>query len=154
MQMKITDALIAEHTIFLGVFAEIERVLPSLAGLVEVATMARIVEGMLRGHAARETELAFLALDHALAEKGHLDRMHHDHREIDGRLQTIFGTHSCPEARRLLKSALLACREHFRLEERILFPLLERTLKPETLVDLGRTWVDREPEPACIPNGV
>jgi len=146
--MKITDALVAEHTIFVGVFDEIERVLPSLTTVPEVTTMARIVERMLRGHAEREANLALLALDHMLAEEGTLDRMHQEHHELDHRLQQIARTRSCAEARRLLKAALLAGREHFHLEERTLFPLLEKTLQPEMLHELGRTWIERQPAAA------
>ena len=141
--MNITEALIAEHTTFLGVFDEIERVLPSLATLPEVRTMARIVEGLLRGHAETETNLACLALDHVLQDNGELQRMHQDHHEIDGRLQKVHTANTCAEARLLLKSALLASREHFRGEERGLFPLLEKVLQRETLAELGSAWMQR-----------
>jgi hemerythrin-like domain-containing protein len=144
--MKITELLTAEHTIYLGVFDQIERVLPSLTTLSEVRTMASIVEGMLEGHAARESNLAYLALDHVLAEKGHLDRMHQDHHEIDGRLKKVHAANTSAEARRLLKAALEVSREHFYLEERAVFPMLEKLLQPETLTELGRTWITRSPD--------
>ena len=44
--MKITEALAMEHTVFLKVFDQIERALPSLTTQAEVGTMARMVEGM------------------------------------------------------------------------------------------------------------
>jgi hemerythrin-like domain-containing protein len=141
--MNITDALTAEHTIFLSVFDEIERVLPSLATQTEVKTMARIVEALLRGHAETETNLAYLALDHLLHENGELQRMHQDHHEIDGRLKKVHTANTCAEARRLLKSALMASREHFQCEERSLFPLLQKVLQPETLLQLGTAWLQR-----------
>ena len=142
--MKITDALVAEHTIYLSVFDQIERVLPSLTSLSEVRTMASVVEGLLQGHSSRETDLAYIALDHVLEHKGELDRMHHEHAELDARLKSIQTATNCTEARRLLKATLGSSREHFRLEERVLFPLLERSLKTETLRELGRTWLERE----------
>jgi hemerythrin-like domain-containing protein len=142
-KMKITEALIAEHNIFLSVFDQIERVLPSLTTHTEVRTMATIVEGLLQGHAETEANLAYLALDHVLEHQGGLQRMHQDHREIDDRLKRIHTTGTCAEARRLLKSALLASREHFRLEERNIFPVLEKVLQKDTLVDLGSTWLRR-----------
>lgn len=142
--MKITDALVAEHTIFLGVFDQIERVLPSLTTFQEIRTMARIAEGLLRGHACRETDLAYIALDHLLDHKGELDRMHHDHAELDARLKQVHATRTSAEAKRLLKASLAATREHFRLEEELLFPLLEQSLEPETLEELGRKWLERE----------
>jgi hemerythrin-like domain-containing protein len=144
--MKITELLTAEHTIYLGVFDQIERVLPSLTTPSEVRTMASIVEGMLEGHAARESNLAYSALDHVLAEKGHLERMHQDHHEIDGRLKQVQTANTCAEGRRLLKTALGVSREHFRLEEQVVFPMLEKLLQPQTLLELGRTWITRSPE--------
>jgi hemerythrin-like domain-containing protein len=142
--MKITEALVAEHTIFLGVFDQIERVLPSLATQIEVNTMASIVEGLLEGHAKTETDLAYLALDHVLEDNGELKRMHQDHHEIDDRLRKVHTANTCAEARRLLKLAITASREHFRGEERSVFPLLEKALQEETLIELGETWLRRQ----------
>ena len=146
--MKITEALVAEHTIFLTVFDQIERVLPSLTTPAEVRTMASLVEGLLEGHAKTETNLAYLALDHVLADNGELQRMHQDHHEIDDRLRKVHTANTCAEARRLLKLAIVATREHFRGEERSVFPLLEKMLQPETLADLGQTWLQRQAVPA------
>jgi hemerythrin-like domain-containing protein len=146
--MKITEALVAEHTIFLSVFDQIERVLPSLTTPAEVRTMASIVEGLLEGHAQTETNLAYLALDHALADNGELNRMHQDHHEIDDRLRKVHTANTCAEARRLLKLAITATREHFRGEERSVFPLLVKVLQEETLAELGQSWLQRPPAAA------
>ena len=147
--MKITEALVAEHNIFLGVFDQIERALPSLATSAEVRTMASIVQGMLEGHAKTETDLAYLALDHVLEHNGELKRMHQDHQEIDDRLRKVHTAKTCAEGRRLLKAAILSSREHFRGEERSVFPFLEQSLEEETLTDLGNTWLRREPVSAA-----
>ncbi len=146
--MRITEALIAEHTIFLGVFEQIERALPSLATPAEVATMASIVEGLLRGHAQAETDLAYLALDHVLENDGALNRMHQDHHEIDDRLRRVHAARTCAEARRLLKAAIVASRDHFQGEEHHVFPFLEKTLQEETLTELGQAWMQRQARPA------
>ena len=147
--MKITEALVAEHTIFLSVFDQIERVLPSLATPAEVQTMASIVEGLLQGHAKTETDLAYLALDHVMHHNGELKRMHQEHHEIDDRLRKVHAAGTCAQARRLLKSAIKASREHFRAEERSVFPLLERTLQEETLKELGKNWMQRQTSAAA-----
>ena len=141
--MKITEALTAEHTIFLGVFDQIERALPSLATPTEVRTLASVVQGLPEGHAKTETDLAYLALDHVLAHNGELKRMHQDHQEIDDRLRKVHSARTCAEARRLLKGALQSSREHFRNEEKGVFPYLEKTLREETLTELGKTWMRR-----------
>jgi hemerythrin-like domain-containing protein len=142
--MKITEALTAEHTIFLGVFDQIERALPSLVTPAEVMTMAGVVQGLLEGHAKAETELAYLVLDHVLEHNGELKRMHQDHQEIDDRLRKVHEAKTCAEARRLLKAAILASREHFRGEEKSVFPFLEKTLQGETLAELGKAWLRRQ----------
>lgn len=141
--MKITDALVAEHTIFGAVFDQIEKALPSLTTPAEIRTMAGLVEGLLQRHASFETNVAYAALDHLLAQRGELDRMHQEHAELDGRLKTVQTTQSCPEARRLLKAALNAAREHFNLEEKVIFPLLEKSLGTEALKELGKPWLQR-----------
>ena len=146
--MKITEALAAEHTIFLAVFDQIERALPSLTTPAEVSTMGSIVERLLEGHAKTETNLAYLALDHMLEHNGELKRMHQDHHEIDDRLRKVHTARTCAEARRLLKSAIRASREHFEGEERSVFPLLEGSLQEETLIRLGKTWMQRKAVPA------
>ena len=142
--MKITEALVAEHTIFQGVFDQIELALPSLDTPAEISTMARLVEGLLEGHAKTETNLAYLALDHVLANKGELKRMHQEHHEIDDRLRKVHTAKTCAEARRLLKSAITTSREHFRGEELNVFPLLEKSLQAETLLELGKNWMRRQ----------
>jgi len=146
--MRITEALVAEHTIFLGVFDQIERALPNLITPAEVRTMASIIEGLLEGHAKTETNLAYLALDHVLAQSGELKRMYQDHHEIDERLRKVQTANTCAEARRLLKSAIGASREHFQGEERSVFPVLEESLGEETLTALGETWMQRQAAPA------
>jgi hemerythrin-like domain-containing protein len=144
--MKITEALVAEHNIFLSVFDQIERVLPSLTTPAEIRTMAKIVEGLLEGHAKTETNVAYLALDHVLADNGELKRMHQDHHEIDDRLRKVHTANTCAEARRLLKLVLMSTREHFRGEERSVFPMLEKALQEETLAELGQSWLQRQAE--------
>ena len=143
-KMKITEALVAEHAIFRSVFDQIERALPGLATLAEVRTVAGIVEGLLEGHGQAETDLAYLALDHVLEHNGELERMHQDHHEIDEQLRKVRAAKTGAEARRLLKAALAVSSEHFRSEERGVFPLLDRSLHEETLSELGNTWLQRQ----------
>ena len=141
--MKITEALIAEHRIFLSVFDQIERVLTQMTTVAEIKALASVIEGMLEGHAGTETNLAYLALDHVMHEKGQLDQLHEEHHEIDASLRRVQQALDCPEARSLLQTAIEASRRHFRFEEEVVFPLLERVLQDETLTELGTTWSQR-----------
>ncbi|MGB7768002.1 MAG: hemerythrin domain-containing protein [Verrucomicrobiia bacterium] len=146
----ITQALIMEHAVFCDVFEQIERVLADSTSVPEVKLLASVVEGLLCGHGETETNLAYAALDHALADRGALNRLYQDHREIDDHFKRIHRTTEPAEAQRLLKKALAATREHFRREEKSVFPLLEKTLQPDTLWTLGRKWTESHSVPAMV----
>jgi hemerythrin-like domain-containing protein len=147
--MKITEILVAEHRIFLSVFDQIERALPGVTTLTEARMLARLVEGMLESHAGTETELAYLALDHVLQDKGQLDRLHEEHHEIDTSLHLVHLAGDVARARLMLQTALGASRRHFAFEEQSVFPLIESALQSETLAGLAATWMQRfEAQPA------
>lgn len=137
---SITKALIMEHAVFSDVFEQMEKVLASAPSVPEIKVLALVVEGLLQSHGETETNLAYSALDHALADKDALNRLYQDHHEIDDHFKRIHRATDAAEAQRLLKKALAATREHFRREEKTVFPMLERTLQPETLTTLGREW--------------
>jgi hemerythrin-like domain-containing protein len=134
---SITKTLIMEHAVFSAVFDQIEQVLTRSPGAPEVKVLASVVEGLLRGHGETETNLAYSALDHALADRQSLNRLYEDHHEIDERFKRVHRATDAAEAQRLLKKALAATREHFRHEEEYVFPILEQTLQPQTLRALG-----------------
>jgi hypothetical protein len=146
----ITRALAMEHVVYREVFDEVERVLAGTQSAAEVKLLAAVVAGLLAGHGETETELAYSVLDHALADRGALDRLHQDHQEIDGRFARLHRVSDAAEARRLLQEALAATREHFRREEENVFPMLERTLQPDALWLLGRKWLEARSLHAAI----
>ena len=137
----ITKTLVREHAIFLAVFDQIERVFPRLTSAQEVRVLSTVVEGLLAGHARTETELAYVALDHALEEKGKLQRLHQDRKEIDTHFRQVQVADSLAEAQRLLKEALAASREHFRHEETVVFPMIERVLSGDVLGHFGEVRI-------------
>jgi hemerythrin-like domain-containing protein len=141
--MNITEVLITEHAVFLTVFDQIERALPKLKRLEEAKMLAGLVEALLQDHGDAETNLAFVALDHALDQKGQLDRLHEDHDEIDDHLKQVKTAATLPDAQRLLKVALTASRQHFHREELTVFPLIEKVLQKETLMELGKVWMQQ-----------
>lgn len=132
-----------EHAVFCKVFEQIERVLSDTRSTPEVQLLASVVEGLLASHSETETDLAYAALDHVLADHGTLKQLHQDHHEIDDRFKRIQQATDPAAALRLLKKALAATREHFRREEKIVFPLLEKTLQPDTLQVLGGQWEEQ-----------
>ena len=138
--MTIIDGLVAEHHVFLMLFDQIERALPGVKTVDEIALLCRLLEAPLHDHGGAETDLAYIALDHILHQQNHLTRLHHDHQEIDVLLKKVEGIKDLQKARTQLKVALEACRAHFSEEERNVFPLIEKTLQPETLQILGKVW--------------
>jgi len=68
--IKIMEALVVEHAVFSAVFRQIERLLPRLKSVAGAKLLSNLVEGMLRRHSEAETELAYVALDHVLEERG------------------------------------------------------------------------------------
>jgi hemerythrin-like domain-containing protein len=138
--MTIIDGLVAEHRVFLMLFDEMERALPGVKTVDEIALLCRVLEAPLHNHGGAETDLAYIALDHILHQKNHLTRLHHDHQEIDVLLKRVEGIKDLPKARTQMKAALEACRAHFSEEERTVFPLIEKTLQHETLLVLGKVW--------------
>jgi hemerythrin-like domain-containing protein len=138
----ITKALIMEHAVFCEVFDQIERVLAGAPSVAEVKLLASVVEGLLSSHGETETNLAFAALDHALADREALHRLHQDHHEIDHQFKHLRRATDAAEAQHRFKRALAATREHFRREEKTVFPMLEQTLHPDTLWRLGRKWME------------
>jgi hemerythrin-like domain-containing protein len=147
--MKITDILLAEHIVFHNVFDHIERVLPNLKTVGEVKALAALLEGLLRGHSHTEDELVFAPLEHCLEQLGQRDSFEEEHHEIDASLIRVRGAKRLADARRLLQHAVAYSRKHFDREERIVFPLAEKVMKRETLVQLGKSWMTRrEAQPA------
>jgi hemerythrin-like domain-containing protein len=138
----ITKALVMEHAVFRAVFDQIKRALAGSSSVAEVKLLASVVEGLLRDHAKTETNLAYSALDHALADRGVLNSLYQDHHEIDDQFKRIHRVTDPAEAKVMLKKALAATREHFQREEKHVFPMLEKTLQPDTLGTLGQKWVE------------
>jgi hemerythrin-like domain-containing protein len=129
----ITNFLTTEHAVFCELFDEIDRLLPEVQTVAEVRLLSRLVEGVLSRHADVEQNLAYAALDHALAEKGELNQLYQDHEEIDACLHHATLAVKFVEAVRFLRAGLKASREHFRREEETVFPLFEKLFDPAAL---------------------
>ena len=138
--MTIIDGLVAEHRVFLTVFDQIERALPDVKTLDEIALLCRLLEALLHNHGAAETDLVYIAFDHVLKEHNQLTHLNHDHQELDVRLREVETIEDLQAARSQLKACLNACRAHFDDEERTVFPLIEKALQHETLLVLGKAW--------------
>jgi hemerythrin-like domain-containing protein len=141
--MKITEILMAEHVVFHNLFDHLERSVPRLKTLAELKAVAAAMETLVRAHSNTEDELFVAPLEHCLEQIGQCDTFHEEHEEIDQTLKDVQKARQVGVARKRLAQAVIACREHFDKEERIVFPLAERTLKNDTLQALGAAWMKR-----------
>ena len=135
--MGITEAIAMEHVTLRRVFDQVERILPQLQSAAEVCAMAMVLEGLLGTHAQLEVDFAFAALDPAPHGKRGLATLHEEHGEVGDRFRRVCKAATCEGARRSLRAAMRRSREHFRHEERDLFPMVERALGLGVLTALG-----------------
>jgi hemerythrin-like domain-containing protein len=138
--MTIIETLVMEHRVFLTLFDQVEAALTGLQTVEEVKFLANLVKDLLHGHGEVERNLIYLALDHVLADKGQLERLNHDHRELDAGLSRLDEAPTAEQARLQLRTVMRATREHFNDEEQNAFPLIEAVLREETLVALADVW--------------
>ena len=58
-------------------------------------------------------------------------------------LAAVLTARTLKDAKKILLKVIAASRRHFDKEERIVFPMAERALKAQTLMDLGRQWMKK-----------
>jgi hypothetical protein len=150
--MKITEALYAEHLVFHNMFDHIEATAPKMKTLGEVKCVAGLLEVMLKAHSDTEDDLFLGPLEHCFEQIGQRDALIEEHREMDGNLRLVQQATRLKEAQRLLLVAVSHSRRHFDREERIVFPIAERVLKPITLTELAQAWKDQRTR-VPVPTG-
>lgn len=134
-----------EHRVFLTLFDQVECVLPDLKTVQELRPLCRLLRGLLHNHGIEEDDLSCVAVRHILKQHKRHTRLHHDHRQIDKLLKKVAGIRDIRKARSQLNDALNHCRAHFSDEERNLFPLIEKAIRKETLLTLGKAWRSQSP---------
>lgn len=139
--MKITEALLAEHVVFHNLFDHLEKTIPKLGTLAEVRALSDVLASLLEAHSAAEDALLIAPLEHCIEQLGQRDTFHQEHEAIDANLDMVRKVRRIKQAKHHLLVAVLASRHHFDKEERIVFPLAERSLKAKTLVTLGNSWI-------------
>ena len=138
--MKITEILMAEHTVFHSLFDHIEATVPGAKTLAVVKSLAVTMETLTRPHSQTEDELFIEPLEHHFDQIGHKETFHNEHEMIEEALAKVQATRDLKVAKKLLLGAVVASRKHFDKEERIVFPMAERVLKARTLTELGKQW--------------
>lgn len=142
--MKITDALLAEHVVFHGLFDHIEQSADRLKTLGEVRTLADLLEAMLVQHSKAEDELLMKYLDDSIEQMGHHETFHEEHEKIEEHLGAVRSAKALETARELLVAAVVGARKHFDKEERLVFPLAEKVISYHNIMKLGQQWLDKK----------
>ena len=138
--IPITAALAAEHKTFFGLFDQVEKELPQVQTVTEVREVGLKLENMLRRHSKAEDDLLLMAQSAAPELKNRFARCLQDHQEIHVEYVQLHTTQHSTKAKRLLKEAIRHSRIHFEYEEHIIFPLIEKTVDPQTLTRLSSMW--------------
>lgn len=142
--VKITDALLGEHGVFYAQFDHLEQLINSDAALSELQSGVATLTAGLATHAAIEDEVFFTALEPFLGSTvGPIAAMRAEHDIIERNMGLIPSAPSLAQARQLLSELLNVARSHFVKEEHVLFPMAQRVLDEDTLLELGAQWAER-----------
>ena len=138
--MNILDGLLGEHAAILTLFEHLERSVAhmDLAQLQESGTM---LERVLMAHSVNEDRYLFDALapvQGGLQET--LEAMRDEHVQMAQELGLLRDCENEVAARGCLSRLIDLTREHFEVEERVLFLLVARHLGSEQLEQLGEGW--------------
>lgn len=148
--MKITEALLAEHLVLHNLLDHIEATTPRLRTLAEIKALTSVAQSMLKAHSRTEDELFIGPLEPAFEQLGQRETFHQEHDLIEQNLARVQTTTQANKARSLLLETVVICRRHIDKEERIVFPLAERLLKNNTLVELGERWKNQRNHPEVL----
>lgn len=140
--MRVTDALLGEHAVFYALFDQVEAVASSAGAVTQVEAATAVLSVVVGSHAALEDELLFAALESRIGKEGPLLVMRAEHEEMERALEKIEDARDLEQAAGYIHEALRVARDHFRKEEKVLFPMAEQMLDEPTLVRLGEIWAD------------
>jgi len=99
---------------------------------------------VLQAHAVEEDQLLFGALGHLPdGVRGTLEAMYSEHQEMRALLGRLATQRQAVRARALLARLMELAREHFAVEERVLFGLVREWIGPDRLRQLGQKYAQR-----------
>ena len=131
--MDIIGILKGEHGMLLRVLDLIEGHANAFTAANAEVDLCKMEAGLLLSHTDMEDELLFAAMEPRLGDYGPLVVNEHraEHREIARLFKKAI--EMGPKSLEMSVEAVALTRKHFEREERVLFPLAEKLLKPEAL---------------------
>lgn len=141
--LDLIELLLGEHAAILAMMRGLETRLPAM-GLKEMQGAGAMLETMLMAHAIEEDALLFHALpDKRESVKQTLDAMFGEHNEQRRLMEELRLARTAQLVRSLLRKVTDLTREHFAVEERVLFELARKVLGKRRLSELGAEFARR-----------
>ncbi len=141
--LDVIDLLLGEHGCMLSLFRHIEMRLPNMS-LDEIHAAGEALESLLMAHALEEDQLVFHALRvEQNGVKETLAAMAGEHNEQRRMLEELREQTEVVRARGQLGRLMELTREHFAVEERILFGLAKVVLDEDRRSELGQEYARR-----------
>lgn len=112
--------------------------------LRELQECGAALEAVLQAHAVEEDQLLFGSLGELpAAARGTLEAMYGEHQEMRALLEDLRKQRQAVRARALLARLMELAREHFAVEERVLFGLVREWITSDRLRELGSQYARR-----------
>jgi hemerythrin-like domain-containing protein len=150
--MNILDGLLGEHAALLTVFEHLEQNAPHM-DLERLHEAGLLLERVVMAHSIAEDRFLFDAVPNILDESAQaaepraagglrdaLLAMRAEHKQLAHEFDELRATGSEPAARGSLRRVVDAIREHFEVEERVLFRVAATQITPTKLEELGSAW--------------
>jgi hemerythrin-like domain-containing protein len=149
--MNLVDALLGEHAAILTLCDSIEKAL-STWDLNQLRVAASLLEETLKRHAVLEDELLFDPLEtDKPGLKDTLASMRAEHEVLRDSMEQLDAADNLRVARRLMQEVIDVARDHFAIEERVLFSIAADQVGRRTLERLGAEWAARRNLSLVIP---
>ena len=139
--MNILDGLLGEHAALLTVFEHLEQK-SSHMSVDELQEAGALLERLLMAHSVGEDRFLFDAVkaNHGMGVEETLIAMRGEHRVMAAEIATLRACDKAAQGRSQLRRLIESTREHFGVEERVLFAVAARELSREKLEELGDGW--------------
>ncbi len=140
---SLIELLLGEHGCILALIRSMEQRLASM-GLAELRGCGAVLEAVLLAHAVEEDQLLFASLESAPPQlHTALEAMYGEHEQMRRLLEDLRGARQARRARFLLARLIELVRDHFAVEERVLFGLVRERLSEDRLRELGCRYTRR-----------
>ena len=138
--MKLTDALRGEHAVIYQLFEHVRETLAGSDDLHDIRGVVAVMERILLSHAQIEERLLFPNLEPHLGQRGPLEVMRAEHREIDELFDAARKETDVGALKTVVGELLDLANDHFAKEEQALFAMAQQVLDDGELTALGDAW--------------